>query len=121
MVRHDVLPAESGADVCVAAGIFLQHEQGRDLRALVPQLRIELEAGGWNADQGCAEDGVSVERRGGICCKPQRFLGICTSRARAGMEQSHGCLRQRNKYWWGEARPVFGAATPMENGRHGAD
>ena len=63
VVRHDVLPAEPGADVRVAAGIFLQHEQGWIVRAFVRQLDSGLAAGERDAAESCAEDELSVGRR----------------------------------------------------------
>src|SRR6202012_4724297 len=63
VVRHDVLPAESGADVRVAAGIFLQHEQGWVVRTSVRQLDFGMAAGERDAAESCAEDELSVGRR----------------------------------------------------------
>ena len=62
VVRHDLLPAEPGAHLRVASGIFLQHQQRRNLRAPVRQFGTELASGERRRPEGHAEDELSMGR-----------------------------------------------------------
>ena len=53
-------PAEPGAHVCLLAGIFLQHQQRRHLRASVRQFRTELASGKRRRAEDYAENKLSV-------------------------------------------------------------
>ena len=64
VVRHDLLSAESGAHVRVSAGIFLQHQQRRNLRAPLRQFRTGLASGERHRPEDRAEDELSLGRDG---------------------------------------------------------
>ena len=56
LVRHHLLSAEPGAHVCFFAGIFLQHQQRRNLPAPLRQLGAELAPRKWRRPEGHTKD-----------------------------------------------------------------
>ena len=104
VVRHDVLPAEPGAHVRVAARIFLQHQQGRRVRAPVRQLDAGLASGQRHCAEDRAEDELSVGRRREDDRHAGAAGGLHDVRAhsrlgegREGRGERKGCRRARKR------------------------
>ena len=63
LVRHYLLSTESGAHFRIIAGIFLQHQQRRDLRTSLRQFGTGLAFGEWHGPEDHAEDKLSMGRK----------------------------------------------------------
>src|SRR4030095_11310806 len=101
-----MLSAEPGAHICVASGIFVQHQQGRPVRALIRKFAAGLETAGRNCARRDAEDELSVGWRGGHCRQSRKAGSVHFVFAHSGMVERNANYGEWKATVGSVARPI---------------